>query len=170
MFHHLNRRVPRRNACDMDTLKEALIYPTLSECSHRDDPDFPLSWFKRHFEYRFGIDVYEKSPKESGYEIYDPDDSEWDCLLIRLEDLSDVGLDALHEYLGVEFPELIYDHDADYKQREYRFYEQHYRFIYEEFRDTVSLPRRYLERMYEHPHTRHFYSDEEIAGFYEKWG
>ena len=41
--------------------------------------------------------------------------------------------------------------------------------LYKEFKNSIVLPESYVDRMYTSKYMRHFYSEEEIARFREKW-
>jgi hypothetical protein len=121
--------------------------------------DRPLVFFDQEIKVVFGIDVFSSEfPKLKGYKIFQEDHA--DVLLIRLENLDDCAHDAFREFLGIEALTLI-DTNVGNKKA--------YAPLYRRFKDVITLPDIYIDRLYNSRYMRHFYSEEEIARFRAKW-
>ena len=117
-------------------------------------------WFDNQMKPVFNIDVYASSfPKKIGYKIYDEDYQHAKLLLIRLEDLNRVAKEAFGEYLGLENFEIINANIGQNKE---------YAPLYRSFKKT-PLPKTYIEERLNSKFSKHFYLDDEINQFIEKW-
>ncbi len=81
-------------------------------------------------------------------------------LVYRLEDLPQIFTAAMEEYLGVGGLNLLQVNVGTEKK---------YGQAYKEARDQLRFKRSFLDKVYSMREVRHFYSEEEIAGFYQKW-
>ena len=97
-------------------------------------------------------------PVDKGYKLYRDDHA--DLLLIRLEDLDRCAETAFKEFLDIDGFTLIRTNVAS---------EKIYAPLYKEFKSRIRLSEDYINRMYDSKYARHFYSDEEIRGFCDKW-
>ena len=121
--------------------------------------DRPLVFFDEELKAVFGVDVFASQfPVSRGYQIYEGERA--DVLLLRLESLNQCARDAFSEFLGIEEFTLVNTNVGS---------EKAYSSLYRRSRERIALPQAYIDRMYESKYTRHFYSDEEIAGFRAKW-
>lgn len=119
----------------------------------------PSNWFDIQLKPVFDIDVYSHPfPHQQGYEIYKGKNNSR-LLLIRLEDLNLVGKQAIKNFLNIRHFDFIQSNTGDKKE---------YASLYREFK-KLSLPVSFLERLYTSRYARHFYTDQEINGFYRKW-
>ncbi len=119
----------------------------------------PLCYFDDEIKYVFGIDVFQSPfPKNPGYRIYRGDNV--DMLLIRLENLDQCAAAAFKEFLDSDAFTLVQCNVAS---------EKVYAPLYKELKSRISLPDAYIDKMYDSKYTRHFYSDDEIRGFRERW-
>jgi len=116
-------------------------------------------WYDTQMKPVFDIDVYSQPfPHQQGYEIYHGKNNSR-LLLLRLEDLNRVGQKVLGHFLNVKEFHLVQANASEKKE---------YSDLYREFK-KIPLPASFLESMYASMYARHFYSDEEINGFYQKW-
>ncbi len=121
--------------------------------------DMPLEWFDLEMKSVFHIDVYDSEfPKERGYHIYHGDNV--DLLLIRLENLSSCGEQVISQFLNIEGFKLKNENVANNKD---------YGEAYKKFKKDVKLPGDYIDKIYSSKYARHFYTDEEIHMFRNKW-
>jgi len=119
----------------------------------------PIAWFDSQMKAVTGIDVFATPfPREKGYEVYTRD-SRFNLMIIRLEDLNNCVESALKDFLGIKNIRLKSTNRADGMD---------YRDVYREFVGR-RIPKSYLDRMYSSKFARHFYSDNEISQFIEKW-
>lgn len=135
--------------------QQALTERFLSAYPHRR----PLDWFDVELRRTLGVDVYSRPfPREQGHAAFSSDRA--DVLVIRLEDLSRCARDSLSSFLGIRDLELISTNVAA---------EKAYADLYSRFTKELVLPEEYVESMYVSKYARHFYSDDEIAGFRQTW-
>lgn len=114
-----------------------------------------VHWFDVEMKPTFGVDVFRTSfPKDAGYTVYR--DGNVDLLLLRLEDVDRCAPMAFREFLGLDDFQIQRKNEAEYKG--------YYR-LYKAFREQAVFPRRYVDGVYASKYARHFYSDEELAGF-----
>jgi hypothetical protein len=121
--------------------------------------DYTLNWFDREMKPVFGIDIYSDTfPKSKGFKIYNG--AHADLLLLKLEKLNECAADAFQEFLDIEDFQLVNAHLASEKE---------YRDVYQDFMNTLVLPDVYIETLYTSKYAQHFYGEDEIAAFKEKW-
>jgi len=119
----------------------------------------PLRYFDDEIKTVFGIDVFDSEfPKDRGFRIYHGDNA--DLLLIRLENLDSCANSAFKAFLEIDNLALVNTNVATNKV---------YAPLYREFKRSICLPQDYVDRMYDSKYTRHFYSEEEIQQFRNRW-
>ncbi len=119
----------------------------------------PLEFFDKEIKTVLGIDVFkEKFKTKSGYGIYENDKVK--VLLLRLEDLNVIAKKAFKEFLNID---NFIIKNANIGE------EKVYAPIYKFFKEKVSFPKSYLEKLYNSKYTLHFYSNEEINRFRKRW-
>jgi hypothetical protein len=120
---------------------------------------YPLNYFDLEMKEVFGIDLYATNfPKTKGYEIYAQKHP--NVLLIKLECLEKIACDAFREFLSINTFNLINKNKGDNKE---------YAVIYKKFKESISIPEGYIEMMYNSKYMQHFYNDEEIIAYADKW-
>lgn len=121
--------------------------------------ELPATWFDMEMLPVFGIDIYaEPFPREAGWKIYRGEGA--DLLMMKAERLGACAGEALGQFLGISAAGLTaFNSGAD----------KPYAGLYAEFLEDPGLPDEYLDRAYGARHARHFYGDEEIAGFRRRW-
>lgn len=122
--------------------------------------DYEYTWFDREMKTVFGIDVFAHPfPREKGWTTISSDNV--DLLLLRLEDLSSVGPQAIAEFLGLRDPlEMV----AGRVRSDSVSGASYARVI-----QTLSLSRPLTEQVYGSRIVRHFYSDDLINKFLDRW-
>ena len=121
--------------------------------------DEPLKWFDLEFKDIFNFDIFAKDfPKSEGYKIYKYKSAE--ILLMRLENLEECAQDAFKAFLNIENFSLLNRNIGSQKD---------YANIYQAFKDSIVFPESTLEKIYSSKYARHFYSEEEIKIFKNKW-
>lgn len=147
----LQRRLQEGSTANLDDL---------SACFFSNYPhDVPLTWFDIEMTPIFGIDVFSSPfPSEKGYQIYQSERSE--ALLLKLEKLDEIAVDALQSFLSINNFRLVKENVG---------HEKWYSDIYDQFKATVRLPDSYLNKMYRSPFAQHFYREEEINAFMTRW-
>lgn len=137
------------------TLDDSL---SLAPHFYRHLPDNPFDFFTEELQDAFGTDLLQQGfDQQKGYQVYD--DKLIRLLVIRLEDLNDCYPQAIKEFLGYDL-QLINDNISSNKE----YYE-----LYKAFKKAFVPEQSYLDRMYEHPYVKLFYSEEEISRFKQKW-
>ena len=121
--------------------------------------DIPLNWLDSEMREVFGVDVFcSEFPTSKGYEIYRKNMTA--LLLIRLEDLNRRASEAFSNFLEIESFSLVEANVSEQKG---------YGHIYRKFLESVNLPESYLDYMYSSKYARHFYTEEEIRSFRNRW-
>jgi len=117
------------------------------------------SFFDEELKPVFDIDVYNSSfDFAKGYQIYESRYAR--LVLIRVEDLNRVIHTAFNEFLGLGHFELCNTNLSS---------EKYYNNTYTKFKDTVTFPQDFVDVHYSTKHAHHFYSQDELAGFRQKW-
>ena len=121
--------------------------------------DEPLSWFDTEIHDLFNIDVYASTfDSERRWSLLEA--APWSVLVMRA-DLPDAGKQqAMNELLGRTVPVLSRSNVGEDKG---------YASVYTAFKERLELPVTYLDRFYDAPCTRHFFTDEEIDGLRRRW-
>ena len=121
--------------------------------------DYACKWFDRELKHVFGFDVYTADfDPLKGYAIYSAQHA--DILLIRLEDLSRCGAQALQTFLGIQSLQMETANVGEQKLN---------RQVYRQVVKSISFSNAVLEKIYNSRYARHFYSDAEILAFKERW-
>ena len=86
---------------------KSLTIPTLLDCFFESEEVNAPFWFETKLEPIFGIDVYASPfPHQLGYKIY-RNPPRANLLLIRLENLNQIGSEAVRKFLGLPNFKLI---------------------------------------------------------------
>lgn len=122
-------------------------------------------WVVRYFDRIYydilGVDVLAQPfDKQKGYSILNQGSSQ--VLMYTLEGLDSVGSAMIREYLGIQDFKLARHNVAANK---------HYKKMYKQTVAGIegALDRRDLEQAYSHPLFRHFYTDEQVDKFCNRW-
>lgn len=133
-------------------------YDNINEKFRTFDHEYTLEWFDKEFNKYLNIDIYDISfPKDKGYHIWKNDD--FDLLIIRLEDLTDVFEKAIKEFVGLDLPLLKNNVGS----------EKEYASLYREFKKNYTPTPKLIDEMYKSKYTQHFYASKEVTAFREKW-
>lgn len=137
----------------------ARITKTFSE--FEEATDYVCTWFDREIKPVFGIDVFnEPFDCKSGYQIYDADGAK--LLLFRLEDLNERFEEAMAEFLpGHPKIQMV---EGNVRTRKRRAADS-----YEKVKNSLVLPRDVVEKIYCTRFVRHFYSQDMISCFVDRW-
>ena len=157
-FHNLDEFIPdwRTRHAEGRLSLEDLQNKFLEIKSIHSSPDW---WFDAQLNPVFGIDVFASPfPAASGYKIY------WNkphtpLLVIRLEDLDRCAGEAMSEFLNLDNFEVIRANVGEEKE---------YANLYKAFKE-LPLPAEYVEKMLSTRYARHFYTDEELQRFSNRW-
>ena len=119
----------------------------------------PPVWFDEHIEAEFGLDIFAfPFPKKYGYTVIKQDHIE--LLVIKLEIDDTIKVSAISEFLGIRPFVILRTNIANKKN-----YAQTYR----SFRKTFPFSQTFLDTMYNSQYAHHFYTEQEIAYFRNKW-
>ena len=139
---------------------EKVIEYLLQKLSEPDALDYQDGWFDRELKRVFSIDVFASPfPKNTGFEIYKSKRVE--VLLLRLEDLSTKGVEAMSRFLGIR--RLI-----NLKQCNMRNHSKDSR-QYESLLNSFSIDESLCRAIYSCRLATHFYSEEMINLFVSRW-
>ena len=130
----------------------------LIDLSAQINLDYTLGWFDQEFKSFTNVDILDlESPSKEGFSINSTD--KFDILLLRLEDLSAIGEEALKRFTGQKIKLVLSNKGVDKQSGErYRFFKQHMSFSL----DSLRLA-------YDHPIVKFFYTQKELDEFMSRW-
>ena len=118
-----------------------------------------MRWFPNELQRVFGVDVFATPfDREAGFQVYRG--STADVLLLRTEDLDRVGAPALREFLDLR--------ELHWRQSNIgatKSLGHHYTGVLQ----RAVFPRAFVDRYYDSPAVRHFYSPIELDRFRSRW-
>lgn len=117
-----------------------------------------VNWFDNHFKKSFGIDIY-KYPfnKEEGYQIIEK--KNLNILVLKLEKLN-----KLENIIGQFIHETNFSLDNS-NQGNKKWYGS----IYNKFKKEIVFPEKFINELYSSKFMKHFYTDNEISVFKNKY-
>jgi hypothetical protein len=119
-----------------------------------------FEWFNKEMYTVFSVDVFsEKFPVHKGYTKYTKGNIE--LLVIRLEDLSNIGPAIISDFLNLQEPVELIDDNLRSMSKDKSLYDK-------VLRDTKISPQSCLE-IYSSDFVRHFYDDKYVNKFMSKW-
>lgn len=117
-----------------------------------------FNWFDEQIKDALGLDVYAVPfDKTRGWQVYKKGLVE--LLLLRMEDLHRTGEDTLRKFLHLPHLKMVKVNTGEEREA----YELYRRFL------THPVSQEYLEMTYSTKLARHFYSNEEIEQFIQRW-
>ncbi|MGG3739459.1 putative capsular polysaccharide synthesis family protein [Aeribacillus pallidus] len=120
--------------------------------------DRPLRWFDDELYKFFGINVYDyEFPKDKGFLVIEKDNVS--VMVIRMENLNYLSKE-IGQFLG--YPEFKVE-------RKNKGSDNWYSQLYKKFKANTTLPKSYIEEMYNSKYTKFFYTEDEIEAFKRKW-
>lgn len=119
--------------------------------------DRPEWWFDRELKTPLGIDVL-ASPFNKEEQVERRKYGRFDLLLMQTEMPDEKKVAALREFLETD--------DIDLKPRNVHAKKDD---RYHDFLAYVPIDEEYMDRFYNLPYVRHFYTDEAIDGFRRRW-
>ncbi len=141
------------NLHDIESLKR------MTAGNRQVDYDYPANWCCNELAAFSGIDILnEPFNPHKGYAIYHKDN--FSVLVIRFEDINRVFQEAMSSYSGVGRWLLREKNKAENKQ---------YANEYKAFKRELEIESAVLDKVYSSPFVQHFYTEEEIQRFREKW-
>ncbi len=161
LFFHFMGRFHHDWLCDdvqyLDTQRLLSVFEKLQESYLKNE--MLVTWFGCELQRAFGINVFDKDfDTEKGYQFYTGPKA--DLLLLRLENLNECYQKAFQQFGGIRLPELFISN---------RSQDKGYDGIYSHFKQRVTFSAEYIDRVYELPYVRHFYSRDEIAHWKNRW-
>jgi hypothetical protein len=150
-FHGSIRRAALHDGATTETLLDTLLAERWVRA--------PLRWFDREFAPAFGIDVFcEPFDPTVGYATVQTPSVR--VLLFRQENLSDAP-DVLARFLGLSAPVAV----PTRNEATAKAYAARYR----QFLASVRLPAAVVDEAYASRYARHFYADQELERFRQRW-
>lgn len=117
-----------------------------------------FKWFDREIDRNFNVDILSTPfDKESGYTFYRSKRSE--ILLVKVEYLADIIPTVVSNFVGADLVNVKTNVGSEKKSGD----------EYKQVKDSFYLPDSTLERIYNHKWVRHFYTQEEIDNFKDRW-
>ena len=122
--------------------------------------NYVYGWFNREFKEVFEIDVFAQTfPTEVGYESYSKGNIE--ALVIRLEDLSEVGPKAISDFLCLDVPINLTKGNLRSESKMAK--------PYRELLNKIYLDPSLCKQIYSSRFVEHFYSERLVNKFISKW-
>ena len=116
-------------------------------------------WFDNQLRPLCNLDVFHVPfPKERGFQIYKPT-PRMNLMIIRLEDLNRVAGQAFKEFINIKDFSIVSTNVSE---------EKPYHHLYKQFK-SLPIPSTYLDDAYNTRYARHFYSENEIKSFRDRW-
>lgn len=120
--------------------------------------DYVFNWFDREIKTVFNLDIFEfPFDKNKGWTILKGDNVE--LLLIRMENLSTIDNQVLTDFVGSEKPIKLINSNVRSKTNK----------NYETVKNNINLDRKVCEKIYSHRLVQHFYDQDDIERFIDKW-
>lgn len=159
LFENLQKESHLTELSGNQLVDGAIAHMQTKIAGFNEKEDYACNWFDRELKQVFDFDVYDApfDPKQ-GYAIYQAPDA--DILLIRLEDLSTCGTQAVQEFLGISHIEI---ENANVGR------EKPYQQIYRAVKQKISFNPADLEKVYNSRYVQHFYTDQEVALLKKRW-
>jgi len=146
-----------KQRCDEGRLDPIAVFAQF-EAAFPDQVDC-MRWFRNELQPVFGIDLFSTPfDIDAGYQVYHGPFA--DVLLIKTEFLNRCGEAALGSFLGLEDLRLKRANVGATKPLGTR---------YKRLLDKLVLPRAFVDRYYDSPEVRHFYSPEELDRARSRW-
>lgn len=148
----------RNNSGDIDTKKASDF---LNDFLLKDNAFiYVFNWFDQEIKSVFELDVFAfPFDKDQGWTILRGNNIE--LLLIRLENLSKIDNNVLTNFVNSsQQVELINSNVRNQKTKN-----NHYDIV----KDNIKLDRKVCEKIYSHKFAKHFYKENEVQNFIEKW-
>lgn len=124
--------------------------------------DWTFRWFDEELHRTLNYNVLQEYfDRERGYHFYSRDDGDpkFKLMVIRTENLISDGPQALKEFLDINVQEMLHVNKTGIRLSS----------LYIPFHQNAVLPNDILDLYLDHPFTRHFYLDDEIALLRKKW-
>lgn len=119
----------------------------------------PLLWLDTELKRMLGIDVYQYPfPVKQGYTAIRQ--GSIDLLVLRCEETDAVKERAIAQFVGLDDFAMV---RSDVTAR--KGVADHYA----RFRQQIRFPREYLDRMYGSKYARHFYGEDQLKRFRQRW-
>jgi len=142
----------------------------LLECMDNDFLPIHMSWMQNFissvYKTELGINLYEQPfDKEKGYSIFNQ--GKTSTLIYRLDKLGLIFQEAIEKFLNISNVTLLKTHVTIEKNLNYNG--TSIKDSYEIAKRNFKLPKERVIEIYNHESVRHFFTEEEIARFIEKW-
>jgi len=157
-FQNIDTYSPTYRDRELSTDPEEMVERMIREFFDHFNHDSIFHWFDIEMKGAFGFDIFSHPfDRSNGYGIY-----EWDghrLLVLQFERLSQLT-DVIRDFLGL--PQFVLSRENVGDARDYGA-------IYKRFREPIRFDDVFLDRMYDNRFVRHFYSEEDIAAFRQRW-
>jgi hypothetical protein len=120
--------------------------------------NYGVDWFDLEFFKTFKVNVYDYNfNKDAGYSIIN--NGNVDIMIIKMEKLSDLEKEV-GDFLGLENFKLATNNRGGQKW---------YGPLYEKFKKEFKPDENFIDNLYTTKYMKHFYTENEIADFKDKW-
>ena len=156
-----NKRADQFRNADGTLQTDRVINAVHRQFKHFDESTNRIcTWFNRELKTTLGIDVFAHPfNPDQGYQIIQH--QQVDLLLLRLEDLNQIGGTVISEFLGLPSPLKL----RSQNRRDRKALAE----IYEYVKANLNLPKGVCRTIYRSTYATHFYSRKERKAFIDKW-
>ena len=127
--------------------------------SKENKHSYTLNWFDNEFKAYTGVDVYTLPfDKQKGFSIYNTNGFE--ILLIKMESLNTIGVEALGAFMGYKIPNLEIENTIEEKPS-YNLQKQ--------FKNLYQPDQLTVKKICDSKLVNHFYTKEEAKSAMNKW-
>lgn len=148
-------------AVDLDSVSPEWLVDRISGGAGSSNPMFHTDWFDLDYLPTTGIDVY-ATPFDPVRRFSIATRDRFRSLVLRLEDLDNIGPRALQELLGLPASPTLASRANTGRGNAYAG-------AYRRFLDVVIFPEVWVEMLYATNYARHFYTDDELARWSRRW-
>jgi len=121
--------------------------------------NFSMDFFDKDMNPALDIDVYNYKFDHKKNHVVVPS-KYGDVLIYKFEDMENIS-SVVNDFLGIDDFKLIKSNSN---------FDRKFFHVYKEFLDKYKFDKRFLNIVYNSKYVKHFYSDEEVKKFYERWG
>lgn len=139
------------------------VLERITKLIHEYTPDdnYETRWFNEEIVDNLGINIYEKDFNyPEGYTIYKDINNKNKLIVIRLENLNEVFLKAMYEFLNINNVNMVVNNVGGAKE---------YSDVYDYVKNNLIISKDACEKIYSSKYMRYFYTNKETKAFISKW-
>ena len=132
--------------------------------AYLDERHHNLNWFDENIKPHLGVDIYAKPFPKCGHDDYEGESKgfQWRWLVLKAELDNSKKADVIKDFIGyqrtdIQFKKINTAGSLQYGEP------------YFDFRQKLTIPAKYLDKIWGHRYSQHFYSEAERVATYERW-